>query len=107
MKVPAPYLGSSGITSNTGRRRGTSLQLAREDIWAPLSLCWQGHRFPWCLAGVEQLLLKVFCFVRLLFSSSLARESRFSWGLFYVCAFWHFWVASFLSYKSGIYEVKK
>lgn len=84
----------------------------------PLITAWQGRKsgahsasagrasFPQCLAGAEQS-LDVFCLVRLLLSSSLARDSRFSQGLFYVCAFWHFRVAGLVSSRSGKHEVKK
>ena len=90
-----------------GRRREQSSQPGKGESLGLAQPLLEGPVFPSVWQEQSSHCLNVFCLVRLLLSSSLARDSRFSWGLFYVCAFWHFCVAGFVSSKSGIHEVKK
>lgn len=73
--------------------------------------CWhewrRGHSFfLWCLARVEQLLSKNFLFLYGFFRGPLAIKNRLL-GLFLCPHLFAFMGASFLGYKSGIYESKR
>lgn len=105
MKVPAPYLASSGIASDTGRRTTLSYSLEGWQLRLPAQPLLAGPpSFLQPLAGIEQFLKVLSYEVALFFIPWL--ESRFLLGLFNVCSFWNSWVASFLSSKSGIYLAK-
>lgn len=64
-----------------------------------------GTRAFVCSVRMLHSCLKVFCLARLSPSWSLAEESRIFLRLF-VCTHWLFWVVSFSSLQSGIYEEK-
>lgn len=74
--------------------------------------------FLWCLTGVECFCLKLFCFAGLHAPFLLRWIERgfffflncwvfFFSSSFFFCLHWHFWVASFSSTKTGIYEAKR
>lgn len=66
----------------------------------------------WCLARIEWLFLKRFStFLDCSSPDHLTERETFLLGIFYflvyVCAHWHFQVASFSSVQSGVYEGKR
>lgn len=67
-----------------------------------------GFFFCRYLPGVES---SYFCRCSVLygcsFSDTLTSENRLMLGIFFVCACWYYWVASFSSTQSGIYEAKR
>lgn len=68
--------------------------------------------FSWCLARIEWLFLKRFStFLDCSSPDHLTERETFLLGIFYflvyVCAHWHFQVASFSSVQSGVYEGKR
>lgn len=63
--------------------------------------------FPWCLVGIEQLIVQVFCLARLPHPSLLSIESRLFLGHFCVLLlmFPGCWLLS--STQSGLYDAKR
>lgn len=112
MKVPGPYLIFSDMTLLgvwlyfIKTRREWSLD-------SPVNLCWHryglGHSFSSCLAGVEHLLSRSFPFFYFAIFLVLWLKRVDSWVCLFVCLFASLMarVASFFSFRSGIYGQKK
>lgn len=62
--------------------------------------------FLWCLEQSSDC-LKVFQISGLPFSLSFGQRQHTFVGILFVCACWHFWVAGFFIYNSGIFQGKK
>lgn len=98
---------------------GHLIRVERVEIQVPYSVSGaEGQRQPhfffssWCLARIEWLFLKRFStFLDCSSPDHLTERETFLLGIFYflvyVCAHWHFQVASFSSVQSGVYEGKR